>query len=333
MPERYTDILVVDLLGGIGDLVMTLPVIHGLARHNPGAALRLVTHPPGDVLVDNDPAVTEVHTPRDDRPGAGRRAVELAIAQRKPDLAVTTTRHDRIPELLEASGARCVTDLWRRPPADELVTSRYLRILRDEGLLDVGDLRPPRLHLSAADRAAGHRTLADALVTLPPQPPVILATDAGMAVKRWPDRHWEHFVRLVAGAGHPVLGLAPARFAPAFPSLDLRRLAACFAAVGDRGGVVVGGDTGPLRVAAAAGASTVALFGPTLAARYGLGQPDGGQLQGLPACPHRNPTSITEQVCWWDAGCPLSAAEPACMADISPAEVATMVLGMARRQS
>ncbi|WP_158554109.1 hypothetical protein [Micromonospora deserti] len=32
MPERYADILVVDLLGGIGDLLMLLPAVHGRAR-------------------------------------------------------------------------------------------------------------------------------------------------------------------------------------------------------------------------------------------------------------------------------------------------------------
>jgi ADP-heptose:LPS heptosyltransferase len=85
-------------------------------------------------------------------------------------------------------------------------------------------------------------------------------------------------------------------------------------AIAQRGGVVVGGDTGPVRLAAAAGARTVGLFGPTSAARYGIGA--GADLQGLPHCPHRRPTSITEQVCWWDAQCPLSPAEPACMANI-----------------
>jgi ADP-heptose:LPS heptosyltransferase len=75
-----------------------------------------------------------------------------------------------------------------------------------------------------------------------------------------------------------------------------------------------------VRVAAAVGARTVGLFGPTVAARYGLG-PAGVDLQGLPGCPHRRPTAITEQVCWWEAHCPLSAEGPACMADLSPSAV------------
>lgn len=101
---------------------------------------------------------------------------------------------------------------------------------------------------------------------------------------------------------------------------DPRGPAAVFAAVGRRGGVVVGPDTGPVRVAAAVGARTVGLFGPTSTARYGLDRP-ALDLQGLPGCAHRRPTAITEQVCWWDARCPLSDAGPACMADIEPAAV------------
>jgi ADP-heptose:LPS heptosyltransferase len=76
-------------------------------------------------------------------------------------------------------------------------------------------------------------------------------------------------------------------------------------------------------VAAAVGAPTVALFGPTLAVRYGL--EEGRNLQGFPGCPHRRPTAITEQVCWWDAGCPLSSTGPACLEDLPVATVAAAV--------
>ena len=91
------------------------------------------------------------------------------------------------------------------------------------------------------------------------------------------------------------------------------------------GGTVLGPDTGPVRLAAAVGARTVALFGPTLAVRYGLEQ--GTNLQGLPGCAHRRPTAITEQVCWWDAHCPLSDSGPACLADLDVARVASVVGG------
>jgi ADP-heptose:LPS heptosyltransferase len=145
-----------------------------------------------------------------------------------------------------------------------------------------------------------------------------------MAVKHWP--HWAALARALADRGTRALVVSgdppPGAWADAharrLPSTDLRGLAALFAAVGERDGVVVGPDTGPMRMAAAVGARTTGLFGPTAAARYGLAEPgsSAADLQGLPDCPHRRPTAITEQVCWWEARCPLSADGPACMAAV-----------------
>ncbi|SCL72319.1 heptosyltransferase-2 [Micromonospora citrea] len=315
MPETYAEILVVDLLGGIGDLLMLLPAVHGLARRNPGARLRVLTHDPGADLVRGDPAVAQVVTPRHGRPGAEREAVAAALAARRPDLAVSTTRYDGIPELLAAGAGRAVTNLWRDPPPHQPVGERYLEILHAEGLLDAADRSArPRVHLTGAARRAGERAVAR-LVGEPLAPPVVLVTDAGMAVKRWPGRHWRALAGALARRGHPVLSVGPvdpaAPLGVPLPRAGLPTLAGQFAAVGRRGGVVVGPDTGPVRLAAAAGAPTVALFGPTDARRYGTG---GTDLQGLPGCPHRRPTAITEQPCWWEARCPLDAAEPACLA-------------------
>lgn len=323
--DRYADILVVDLLGGLGDLVMLLPAIHGLARRHRGAALRVVTHAPGADLLREDPAVTGVHVAASG-PGGARAAVARALAERRPDLAVTTTRYDGIPDLLAASGARCVTDLWRRPPPDELVGARYLRILHDEGLLDADALAAaPQVRLRPAERVTGEEIVARLLPGAARRPPVLLVPAAGMAVKRWPGASWRALTGLLRDRGHPVVTVTAGPPAPVLPPGDLRRLAACFAAVARRGGVVVGGDTGPLRVAAATGARTVGLFGATLADRYGLGVGTAREVQGLPGCPHRRPTAITEQVCWWDARCPLSPGGPACMSDIGPEQVARRI--------
>ncbi|BCB90853.1 glycosyltransferase family 9 protein [Phytohabitans suffuscus] len=317
MPDGYSEILVVDLLGGIGDLVMALPAIHALAGSHPGARLRVVTHEPGADLLRGDPAVTGVRVPAHSRDGAEREAVAAALAERRPDLAVTTTRYGGIPDLLRDCGARCVTDLWRGPPPDELVGHRYLRILGEEGVLDPSTVDPaPRLRLSTGERAEGARVLG-ALLGPTRRRPVVLVPEAGMAVKRWPPRRWRELAAILDGLGVPLARV---------PHGSLRGLAALFADVGRRRGVVVGADTGPLRVAAASGARTVALFGPTLASRYGLGDPATTHLQGLPDCPHRRPTAITTQVCWWHADCPLSPTGPACMADIPAAAVAEAVV-------
>jgi hypothetical protein len=95
--------------------------------------------------------------------------------------------------------------------------------------------------------------------------------------------------------------------------------------VGERGGVVVGGDTGPVRLATAVGTRTVVLFGPTVAGRYGADPALSTSLQGLPDCAVRQPLAITEQECWWSARCPLTEGDPACMADLGlPAVLAAL---------
>lgn len=325
MAERYRDILVVDLLGGLGDLVMVLPVVHALRRRNPDSVLRVLTHPPGDVLLRSDPAVTEI---RRAQKGHERAAVVAELGRRRPDLVVSTTRFDGIADEIESAGMRSVTNLWRDPPPDEQVSRRYLRILAAEGLADTG-YDPPAIHLTPVERADGARMLAG---QAPAGRPVVLVPEAGMAVKVWP--HWVPLARELERRAVPVLvvgeGVTAAdRIGPLarpVPPTDLRGLAALFAAVGRRDGVVIGSDTGPVRVAAAVGARTVGLFGPTVSARYGLDAPS-VDLQGLPGCAHRRPTSIAEQVCWWEAACPLSPAGPACMADIAP----EAVLGAALR--
>ena len=314
-------VLLIDLLGGLGDLIMVLPSVHALADAHPDAELTVLTHAPSVPLLARDPAVAAVRTAeqRDERA-----AVEQALADLAPDLTVTTTRFDGIGDLVEADaaarGTRAVANLWRSPPPDELVGERYQRILAAEGVI-ADEVRPPRVVLGDDERAAGRAALVQAWGPRwrsssgnPParfdSAPTVLVPDAGMAVKRWPARRWAELAATLPG---PVLSVGPVDGATELPPTDLRGLAAVFAAVGEAGGTVVGPDAGAVRLAAAVGARAVALFGPTAASRYGL--EEGTNLQGLPECPHRMPTAITEQVCWWDAGCPL-APEPACLLDL-----------------
>ena len=326
MAEEYDEILVVDLLGGIGDLLMVLPAIHALARRHPQAAVRVLTHEPGADLVRQDPLVAEVRVPRCDASGAERQAVAEALAEVRPDLAVTTTRYDGIPDLLREGSGRCIDDLWRDPPPDQEVGARYLEILADEGVVDPAERSArPRVHLERDELDQGRKLLASLVPGEPTAPPVVLVPQAGMAVKRWPDRHWARLTAELSERGHRLLSVTEPMddVVTLLPAMSLRELAAFFAAVAEAHGSVVGGDTGPLRLATAAGARTVALFGPTSALRYGMG--GGADLQGLPGCHHRRPTAITEQVCWWDATCPLSPEGPACMAALTSEAVADQV--------
>lgn len=309
------DLLFVELLGGFGDLLLALPAIHGLALS--GHRVHVLTFDPGGELLEGDPLVASYRTTGDHADGAPRRAVEDALAARSYDRAVTTTTYDGIGELLAARVPEAVTNLWRRPPADELVDLRFLRLLVQDGWVhpSLAGL-PPRLDV----------------VPAPSAPDVLLLPDAGMQVKRW--SAWPALVRHLQAEGLDVAALAgpsgaaaAATGARVLPARSLRGLAALAAAVGRDGGAVVGADTGPVRLAAAAGARTVGLFGPTLAARYGQ-RPEQGHvgLQGLPGCEVRRPTAITEQECWWSGACPLTGSRPACTDDLDPEQVAAAVL-------
>jgi ADP-heptose:LPS heptosyltransferase len=331
LTDRRRTILVIDLLGGLGDLLLVLPAIHALAEAHQ-VPVHVLTHAPGAELLAADPTVASVVAAVRHQEAE---AVGEALRRLRPDLVVSTTRHSGIPDLVAATGCRAVTDLWRRPPPDERVDERYLRILAEEGVIRRDAPYDPDVRLTLAERVSGASAVREA-VGGDDRAPVVLLPNAGMAVKQWPTERWVALADSVTALGIPVLTCAeaPTPCLPgvaALPATSLRGLAARFATVGRLGGVVVGADTGPLRLAVAARARAVALFGPTVHERYGLDQERSVNLQGLPGCPHRDPLAITEQPCWWTAECPLSTEGPACMADLDVDVVRRGVLAMLRR--
>ena len=131
-------ILVVELLGGFGDVLLVLPAVHALARSHPDAELTVLTFTPGDVLLAHDPLVARVVATSDHTDGVPRRVVEAELdaaeaAGRPYDLVVTTTTYDGIGDLCAARAPRAVTNLWRNPPADERIDRRFLRLLVADG--------------------------------------------------------------------------------------------------------------------------------------------------------------------------------------------------------
>ncbi|RIX29935.1 glycosyltransferase family 9 protein [Amnibacterium setariae] len=325
-------IVVVDTMGGLGDLLLALPVIEAVTRTYPEAETTVVTTAPWHVLLERDPRLhAVVPVPgRDEAAVLG--AVVPVLEELRPDLAITTNRQHGLPELLQRTARRAVTNLWRRPPADEAVDLRMLRLLVEDGVVDpaFGAL-PPRLVLDDAEREEGRRLFTK----LVPSRPALLFPDSGMRVKQWPLAAWAETVdRLRAEGWSPVVvsqaedqrqALAGAGAVVA-PPLPLRALAGLAAAAAERDGRAIGGDTGPVRLATAAGLPAVGLFGATVAGRYGYRGRATVNLQGYPECPVRTPTAITEQECWWTARCPLTPDhEPRCMAAITPEQVLAAV--------
>src|SRR5215210_3694447 len=331
---RVREILFVELLGGLGDVLISLQAIQALARSHPEASLTVLTFPPGGELLEGDPLVHEVvHAPEPDptHPHRAREAVEELLARGRWDLIVSDTSYDGIDDLIRGCGApRMVTNLWRSPPPDERVGARFLSILLAEGLIEPGAISPPGLHLTPEERSLAGGQLGDLR-----RPLVFLLPDAGMEVKRWPEESWgalgrtlseRHGADVVVPVGSDreqaarVARLAGDR-ARVWPRGRLRELAAALSCAD----LAVGADTGPLRIAATLDVPTVMLFGPAWHGRYGQPPPH-VNLQGHPGCPQRIVSDFTQQPCWYSGTCTLDAPHwRTCVEDISVEDVLAAV--------
>jgi ADP-heptose:LPS heptosyltransferase len=331
MPEitsRVYEILFVELLGGLGDVLIALGAIQALARSHPEARLTALTFPPGGRLLEGDPLIHEVvyaQRPNRTHPHRAREAVENLLALKSWDLVVSDTSYEGIKDLISSFGApRVVTNLWRSPPPDERVGERFLHLLLAEGLIKPEHISPPRLHLIPEE----YSVAAEKLVGVR-RPLAFLIPDAGMEVKRWPEKNWGALGRALYdyyGADIVVLvGSDPEQAARVgrliggrmWPRGTLRELAAALS----HADLVVGADTGPVRIAAALGVPTVTLFGPSWHGRYGQPPPH-ANLQGHLGCPQRIVSDFTQQPCWYAGTCTLEDRSwCSCLEDISPEDV------------
>ena len=322
-------ILFVELLGGLGDVLISLGAIQALARSYPGARLTVLTFPPGGELLKRDELIHEVvHA----EPGHARESVQEQLARESWDLVVSDTSYDGIDSLIRGSGVpRAATNLWRSPPPGDRVGERFLDLLLSDGLISEDSIAPPRLRLAPEERARAARGLAGL-----EHPLVFLLSDAGMEVKRWPEESWGRLgsalrERLGAGIVVPVGSdegqagrVAALAGGKVLPRGTLRELAGALS----HADLAVGADTGPARVAAALGVPTVTLFGPSWHGRYGQPPPH-ANLQGLPGCPQRDVSDFTQQPCWYAGACTLEE-KPwrTCLEDIPVQDVLSTTLAL-----
>ncbi|WP_414585993.1 glycosyltransferase family 9 protein [Scytonema sp. PCC 10023] len=325
-------ILFVELLGGIGDVLIALSAIHGLARSHPAAELTVLTFPPGGELLKSDPLIQRVICAE---PGKAKQSVVELLSGETFDLIVSDTNYDDIDvELSDGASlhnARVVTNLWRQPPADELVGDRFVKILQAEGLINPDAIKPAQLHLTPDELSRSQE-----LFNHVRRPLVFLCPDAGMAIKRWSDvnfitigqilqQRWDATVIVPVGSDAKQaesIAEAIGGEAQILPRGKLRDLAAALACAD----LVIAADTGPARIAAALNVLTITLFGPSWHGRYGQPSPH-VNLQGYPQCPERNISNFTEQQCWYGGVCPLDKGWQSCMEGISVDEVLSVVEG------
>ncbi|HEY9656548.1 MAG TPA: glycosyltransferase family 9 protein, partial [Crinalium sp.] len=183
MKPDVQSILFIELLGGIGDVLIALPAIQALGRAYPHAKLTVLAFAAGGELIQSDPLIHEVIClkPQPDAPHLARTAIEAVLKRQSFDLIVSDTNYDGIDALLQQSGVpQVVTNLWRSPPPNQKVSDRFLQILQAEGFITPADIAPAQLHLLPAEQRHVQQQLG--AIT---QPLVVLYPDAGMAIKRW----------------------------------------------------------------------------------------------------------------------------------------------------
>jgi ADP-heptose:LPS heptosyltransferase len=315
-------ILFIELLGGIGDLVIALPAIHALARSHSDAHLTVLTFSPGDSLLTRDPLIDAVVCARK---GQAWQSVENLLAEERFDLIVSDTTYDGIAELLQNYPAQTITNLWRSPPGDQLVSQRFQEILLSEGLIQ--EFVQPEIYLSTDEKAIAREKLG-ALY----RPLIFLCPDAGMKIKRWSvnsfielgkalnDRYQGTIIVPVgedlAQAEQIVLGIGGT--AQIWHRGSLRSLVSVLA----QADLAIANDTGLAHIAAALNVPTITLFGASWAGRYGHLAPH-RDLQAFPDCPERIIGNFTEQRCWYSGDCPYK--WDSCMEAISPADVLSAI--------
>ncbi len=249
----------------VGDAILSTGLLDHLIRTYPQARITIVCGPVAEGVFARMPN-RERTILLDKRPyGRHWLALWARMARRRWDLVVDI-RGSALSWLVPTA-RRAV---WRRKPGHKI-----------EELAAVLKLHPPPLPVAwtaPEDRAR-------ALGLLPAGPPVIaLGPTANWAPKTWPPERFAELFRalacgklagaipaIFAGPGAAEAAMAAPLLAALPGAIDLRgrlslaEVAACL----QRVALYIGNDSGLMHLAAAAGAPTLGLFGPTPAGQYG----------------------------------------------------------------
>lgn len=285
----------------IGDVVFTTPLVRALRRRYPDAHLTYVVEPGAAPVIRGNPQLDDIiELPR--RRGLARLRDDLeagrSLRRQRFDVAIDLHGGPRGAWLTRASGApmrigyRTHGRSWMYThvvprPADLGAVHSVVKQWDLLAPLGIGPCDPSRDPVEMpADPAAASRVdrwLAEA--GLARRALVVVHVSAGNPFRRWPPAHFaalvtelarrdpERRVILTSGpsdadAARAIVDRVRAASAEAGAAVrhvefDLAELRALTA----RAAVYIGGDSGPLHIAATTTTPVVGLFGPTLAGR------------------------------------------------------------------
>jgi heptosyltransferase-2 len=280
IPEGGFRRIAVLRLSSLGDVVLTLPVVHALRRAFPDARIEYWVKEEFADLVRFDPTVTHVRVLERD----ARRIedlVSMSAELEDCDLIVDLhgnsrtrilTFRQRVPVLrapsMRLARARWVHARWSRPAAVSHALARAAAAVEPIGVVPEG----PPVVIAGVDA----ERWAEAWLAAwgPGEAPIALCPGARHATKRWPEQHWVALDRALAGRGTRRIVFSLARERTELPALaaaieadadarwcteSLPRMAALLS----RCAGAVTCDSGLMHLAAGRGLRVVALFGST----------------------------------------------------------------------
>jgi lipopolysaccharide heptosyltransferase II len=288
----------------IGDVVFTTPAIGALRRHFPTAHLTYLVEAPAAPVVRHHPGLNEIIVA--DRPrGAARVTYDLRLARQlrseRFDVAIDFHGGPRSGFLTWATGAprRIGYDLpgrrWcytTRVPWTRSLTPPRHSVLNQWDLLAPLGIAPPERARDAvvmpidpdADARVAARLRASGIDDAAAI--VVMHVSAGNPFRRWPAASFAAVAAELArddSRRRVIVTSGPSEAAAAEAVADEARRLAGDAAGGivrsgefdlpelrslvGRAALYIGGDSGPLHIAAATDTPVVALFGPTLPER------------------------------------------------------------------
>lgn len=253
----------------IGDAVLSTALLAHLLEFHPGARVTVACGPAARQLFAAVPGLERVVAMEKRRFSAHWFALWAGVVGTRWDVAV------------DLRGSLTTSFLLRgRAIVDRKPFPRIHRVRELAALAGVDALPPPRIWLSPAHRARAAALLAgDA-------PVLAVGPAANWGAKTWPIARFVDLVGRLAGPGAPLAGarvlvaaapsereqvapllaaIPPGRLVDMTAGADLLDVAACL----ERARLFVGNDSGLMHMAAAAGAPTLGLFGPSSEQRYG----------------------------------------------------------------
>ena len=294
----------------IGDVLLTTPAIRALRRRYPDATLIYLVEETAAPIVLANPHVNETIVIRHRR-GWRRVAEDLSLARRlrakRIDVAIDLHGGPRSSWLTFASRARkrvgydvsgrswMYTDLIPRPrgyaPRHSVLNQWDLLVPVDPAFGDPPDPARDRIEMPVDDRARASVAARVAALDVPADAEIVmLHVGAGNEFRRWPEESFSQVAaalatdhdrrvvvvigsaaesaaveRVVAGSKRRIAG-ARVVSAAGWPLGELRALC-------DRASLFVGGDSGPMHVAATSDVPIVAVFGPTLPVHWAPWRP------------------------------------------------------------